>query len=118
MRKNDYDEFELKFFERLLKANPHFVDAMHPLAEAYTRKGLYEKGLEIYRRLSKLCPGDPIVHYNLACSLALVGSKEESLNVLKTSIKMGYRDFHHMQRDPDLKSLREDPRFQKLTKKS
>ena len=110
---NDLD-FEIVFFERLVADNPRFVEALIPLAEVYTKKGFYDKGLQIDKRLSTLCKNDPIVHYNLACSHALTGNKEEAFIALFKAIKLGYSDFNHLRKDSDLKSLRNDPRFKKL----
>ncbi len=53
--------------------------------------------------------------YNLACAHALAGQKSQALNSLEKAIHAGYSDPHHMQEDSDLRSLRGDPRFQKLT---
>ena len=107
-------EFEIDFFERLVKENPDFIDALIPLAEAYTRKGQHEKALTIDKRLSRLRPKDPTVQYNLACSYALLGEKERAFETLERAIQVGYKDFEHLKRDSDLKSLRSDPRFQSL----
>ncbi len=107
-------DFEISFFEPLVKDNPNFVDALIPLAEAYTKKGLYEKGLQVDKRLAKLRSDDPIVHYNLACSYALLGKKKEAFSTLIQAIKLGYSDFNHLRKDPDLKILHDDRRFQKL----
>ena len=110
----DNPDFEINFFRRLIKEDPNFVDALIPLAELYTRKGFHEKALELDLRLSKLRPEDPIVYYNLGCSFALVGKREEALQALKRSIQLGYDEFEHMKKDSDLKDLRDDPRFQAL----
>ena len=114
--KQDQAEFEITFFERLLKETPGFVDALGPLAELYTQKGLHKKALVLDRRLVRLKPEDPVVHYNLACSLALVGEKDGAFQALEQAVKLGYRDFRHMHKDSDLKSLHGDPRFQELIK--
>lgn len=110
-------DFELSFFERLVRSNPDFVDALIPLAEVYTRKGMYEKGLKVDRKLARLRKEDPMIHYNLACSLALVREKEDAILALEHAITLGYRDFDHMKKDSDLKILREDPRFKSLISK-
>ncbi|MCM8776149.1 MAG: hypothetical protein NC930_07380 [Candidatus Omnitrophica bacterium] len=110
-----YDwDFEISFYERLVKEKPLFVDALIPLAEAYTRKGLYRKGLKVDKLLSKLCKDDPIIHYNLACSYALLGHKKSALRALAEAIRLGYRDLGYLRRDPDLKNLHQDSKFQKL----
>lgn len=109
-------DFELRFLERIVSERPNYIEALIPLAEAYTRQGLYEKGLELDRRLAVLLRNDPVVHYNLACSFALTGKKNEALAALKHAIEIGYDDGLHMAKDPDLKSLRGLPAFQKLLK--
>lgn len=109
-----FDDFEISFYEGIVKRSPHYIEALIPLAEAYTKQGLYDKGLEIDQRLSKLCHNDPIIFYNLACSLNLVGQEREALKNLKKAIALGYDDFGHMKKDQDLKSLWRNPAFLKL----
>ena len=113
MTQNDLD-FEISFFSRLVYQNPDYIEALIALAECYTKKGLYSKGLRIDKRLSKLCHDDPIIYYNLACSYALTKKNNEAFRALLRSIKLGYSDFAHLQRDRDLKNLHNDPRFKKL----
>lgn len=113
-RKSDTLDFEIAFYERLVKEKKDFVDALIPLAHAYTEKGEYEKGLAIDRRLVKLLKDDGVAHYNLACSLALLGRSDEALQSLRRAIRHGYDDFEHLRRDPDLKSLHKHPGFRKL----
>jgi len=42
------------------------------LGNAYTENGMYAKGLLVDLKLSRLKPNDPLVHYNLARSYALL----------------------------------------------
>jgi len=111
-------DFEIAFFEGLVERKPDYIDALIPLAEAYTRQGLYDKGLKIDRRLSILREKDPVVHYNLACSYALVGKKQEAIQALKSAIQLGYVDLKYMGQDPDLETLREDAEFLDILKKT
>lgn len=113
MKKRDLD-FEISFFEGIVRRRPNYVEALIPLAEAYTRKGLRARGLKVDQRLSRLCKDDPIVYYNLACSLALTEKPEEALSALQKSIQLGYRDYAYMRKDPDLQSLMKHPGFQKI----
>ncbi len=107
-------DFEIQFYEGIVKRSPNYVEALIPLAEAYTHKGMYQEGLEIDKRLASLCSDDPVVFYNLACSRALVGHTKEALAALKKAIKLGYRDFSHLLKDPDLKALHGLPEFSKI----
>ena len=110
---NDLD-FEIDFYERLLKEKPRFVQALIALGEAYTKKGFFKKGLLIDTRLAKLRPHDATVRYNLACSYSLLGEIEKALQQLRLSIRLGYADFEHMDKDPDLENLRQDPRYKQF----
>ena len=107
-------DFEIRFYEGVLKAKPDHVDTLMILADAYTRKGFYDKGLELDQRLSLLCKDDPVIFYNLACSFALTGKKSEALDTLEEAMRLGYRDMALLLKDPDLKSLHDDIRFEAL----
>ena len=112
MKSKDLD-FEISFLEGVLKHRPNYIDALAPLAEAYTRGGFFEKGLEIDKRLAFLCKDDPVVHYNLACSYTLSGYTAKALTALKRAVRLGFWDLEHLHKDPDLKPLRDYPPFQK-----
>jgi len=106
--------FEIAFFERLVTNNPDFIDALMPLAQAYTEVGDYQKGLSVDKRLSRLLPQDGIVFYNLACSFALLTMTDEAILALQKAIKLGYNDLKHMLKDTDLETIRTDTRFSRL----
>ena len=104
-------DFELEFFERILEHNPDFVDVLRVHGNNLTAKGHYARGLETDRRLAELRPKDPLAHYNLACTYSLLQMKDSAIVSLDTSLKLGYQDFEHMLRDPDLEHVRTDARF-------
>lgn len=107
-------ELELRFLESIARRIPGDTEIMKALAELYTEVGRYEEGLEVDQRLSRVCPHDPLSWYNLGCSLALVGRKDESLDALSKSVELGYDDYDWMKSDQDLSSLWNDPRFESL----
>ena len=107
-------DFEISFYEDLLKENPDFVDALIALGDAYTKKGRYKEGLEIDKRLVRLKPQEPIIHYNLACSYSLLKMSDVCLQTLERAIHLGYREFGFMEKDPDLNFIRKDPRYRNL----
>jgi len=110
-------DFEILFYEKLLEKRPNFIQALSCLGEAYTRKGFYEEGLKIDRKLVQLKPEDPIVHYNLSCSLSLLGKTEEALEELKKAVLLGYDDFSYLLEDPDLENVRKLPTFLEFFRK-
>lgn len=109
-RSHDH-EFEIKFFETVLKRDPSYADVVEILGGLYTKHGRIADGLRMDRRLVRLLPSNPTAHYNLACSLALVKRKAAALRSLRQAVELGYRDFDWMQQDPDLDDLKEHPDF-------
>ena len=104
-------EFEIHFYEKLLTAYPDFIDALIPLGDAYTRRGLYEKGLAVDVRLTQLREQDPLMWYNLACSYSLLSRIDDALNALRRAFELSYSDLAFLQKDPDLANLRQSPKF-------
>ena len=82
-----------------------------------TRLGRYDEGLQVDQRLVRLEPEEPIVHYNLACSLSLLGRIDDGIEELTRAVDLGYEDVEHMLKDRDLRALRNDPRFEVLAKR-
>ena len=110
-------DFEISFYEDIVRESPDFVNALILLGDAYTHKGLFQKGLEVDLHLGRLRPKDAVVHYNLACDYALIKNPDAAINTLEKAIKLGYRNFRHMEKDPDLEAIRHDDRYIALARK-
>ncbi len=108
--------FEISIVEHIFAKKPNDPDIMAALAELYTKSGQLESGLELDRKLVEKDWDNPITHYNLACSYALLDMKLESLEELETAIRLGYSDADHMINDSDLDNIKSVPRFQELLK--
>ncbi|MFN4258599.1 MAG: TPR end-of-group domain-containing protein [Gemmataceae bacterium] len=107
-------DFEVDFFMGILERHPGYVDVLRAQANNLTLKGRYAEGLQIDKRLVQLRPNDPLAHYNLACSYALLKRPEQAIKTLRRAVELGYRDFRYMREDHDLDSIRHDPRFRQL----
>jgi tetratricopeptide (TPR) repeat protein len=107
-------DFELDFLGGILSRHPDYVDVLRIMGNLLTLKGRFTDGLQIDRRLVQLRPNDPLAHYNLACSYALLKRPDQSIKTLRRAIELGYRDFRYMREDHDLDSVRHDPRFRQL----
>jgi len=107
-------EFEIGFFESVLRRNASDATVIELLGGLYTRQGRIADGLRMDRRLVKLQPGNATAHYNLACSLALSKRNSAALRALQTAVQLGYSDFDWMQQDPDLEALKRYPKFQAM----
>ena len=113
---DDYN-FEIEFFESLLKREPKDTDIVEILGGLYTKTGRIDDGLRMDRKLVRLMPENPTAYYNLGCSLSLKKRKPEAIEALRTAVRHGYKDANWMQDDPDLELLRGHPEFIKLVGK-
>ena len=99
-------EVRIGFMEGIVRRDPGYVDALQLLGDHYTERGRFTDGLEVDERLARLEPENPLVFYNLACSYSLTDQFDRAVAALKRAFELGYRDFHWLARDPDLRKLR------------
>jgi adenylate cyclase len=85
------------------------VGALAVLGEA-------ERARDWARRALLIDPDNPIMRYNLACSLSVhLKDAEGSLDLLRVYFETGIRaDLEYARTDPDLDPVREDPRFKAM----
>src|SRR5881392_2871982 len=81
-------DFELDFFAGILDRFPDYIDVLRIQGNNLTLKGRYAEGLHIDKRLVKLRPGDPLAHYNLACSYALLKRPDQALKTLRQAVEL------------------------------
>ena len=105
---------ELNFLERVQWRCPAYRPVNEVLGDLYTKVGRFEEGLAVDLTLSQTHPHDPYVWYNLACSYALTGRKDEAFQALDRACALGYRDYAWMIKDDNLDSLHTDRRFLEL----
>lgn len=117
-RKQSQLDFELDFLGRVLLRDPLYADALKVHADNLAAKGYSNRALQADQQLVRLRPERPIPWYNLACSYAVLGLNDHAFEALERSLQLGYDDWHHLRRDPDLKPLRRDPRFARLLRRS
>ncbi len=109
--------FQIGVAEEALSAQPNDTDILRYLAHAYTLVERAEEGLLADQRLVKLMPTDARVHYNLACSYALTGRKEEALDTLEEALGLGFEDLELLRNDEDLETLHTEPRFEAIERR-
>ncbi len=87
-------------------------------AEAWAAhgKGDYEAALAKQLVVLEKRPDDPVAHFNAACYAARAGHADEAIEHLQRAIAINERIKELVGTDEDLDSIREDPRFDALTK--
>lgn len=109
--------FEIGLSRAVLESNPGEIRALEMLGQALTRAGKHGEALEADLRLAGLRPKDPIAFYNLACSYSHLENLDAAFDALHRAFDLGYRDYRHLLRDPDLENVRRDRRFKRLLDK-
>jgi tetratricopeptide (TPR) repeat protein len=117
LREQSQLDFEIEFLGRLLDRDPYFVDALRVQATNLATKGQYARALQLDRRLVRLTPEDAIAWYNLACSYTVLGMIDPGFFAIQRALELGYGCANRLRRDPDLKALRRDPRFERLMRR-
>ena len=83
-------------------------------AVSLCRAGQPEEGLHWAEQALAIDPGDAGVRYNVACLYALEGEKDRAFECLEKAVRAGFGNRAWIEKDPDLESLRDDPRFTAL----
>lgn len=109
-------QFEMGFYENVLKEAPDFIEALSALGDLYTKEGYYEKGLEVDKRLARLRPDDGVILYNLACSYSLLNDVPRARSTMKAALENGYEDIEYLLQDTDLLNLLSDAKFMNTLK--
>lgn len=111
MAKTVDPEFDMRFFEAVLRRAPDYTEVVEILGGLYTKHGRIADGLRMDRKLVRLLPENATAHYNLACSLALSNRQRDALRSLHRAVDLGYSDVEWMLQDPDLDELKNHPGF-------
>jgi len=105
---------KIEFMEGVVRRDPEYVEALQLLGDHYTQRGRFDQSLIIDERLARLEPRNPLVFYNLACSYSLNSDFNLAAAALEKALKLGYRDFKWLAKDPDLRPLRQHPLFRPI----
>ena len=98
--------FQLGMWEEAVALDPNDTESLRNLARAFGSLGRTADCLKVDRRLVELLPRDARVRYNLACSCALAGLREEAIETLETACALGFDDLALLRRDVDLDPVR------------
>ena len=112
-----FSTFEVGLSRAVLDSNPRHARALEMLGQALTRIGRHSEALEADLKLAGLRPKDPVAYYNLACSYSNLENLDAAFDALRRAFDLGYRDYRHLLRDPDLENVRRDRRFKSLLDK-
>jgi tetratricopeptide (TPR) repeat protein len=99
-------------YQRALKHNSDFKEALINLSTAYMKNEMLYNALETLQEGQKQFPEAGLIDYNLACYYSLTKNVKPSLSALQSAIDKGYKQFTQMESDPDLENLRQSVEYQ------
>ena len=98
-----------------LQKEPEAAQAYQLLGDAHYHGRRYREAAQAYDRAGAMFYMPALTLYNAACSWALAGESERALQDLEKAFATGFiQDRNAVASDPDLVSVRQDPRFKKL----
>lgn len=76
------------------------------------------EGMRWIDKALRVDPSDPGVHYNVACTLARAGEKERAIDHIERAMELGFAGMKWLANDPDMATIKDDPRFKEAIKKA
>jgi tetratricopeptide (TPR) repeat protein len=107
------DEDAMKAFQEVIELDPNHSLANATIGGYYRKMGLEELAQKHIGRAMKNFYNSEN-EYNRACLEALCGNVEQSIELLRIALKNKQTYVDWVLRDPDLDSIRRDPRFKQL----
>jgi TolB-like protein/Flp pilus assembly protein TadD len=106
----------MKLMEERLELNPDDARACNLLSAKYAKLGDPARAVQYAERSLAIDPDDPMLLYNVSCTYAVLGMEEEAMRCLERAVDNGFGHKEWIDHDPDLLSLRDNPRFKAISK--
>ncbi len=104
-------------YESLARKDPADGEAWYLLGLALHMSGDLDRAIPAHEKAATFPDRAQRALYNLGCAYALKGEKTRALDFLEKAVEAGWSNREWMTGDPDLESLRGDPRFEALASK-
>ncbi|HEX6576208.1 MAG TPA: protein kinase [Gemmatimonadaceae bacterium] len=108
------DRKAIKLMLERLDLNPSDARAANLLAATYASLGESEKAMEYATRSLEIDPDDAMLLYNVCCTYAQLGKADDAISCLERAVDKGFGHREWIDNDPDLASIRDNPRFQSI----
>jgi adenylate cyclase len=110
----DAAKMTLEQVEKVLAEDPSNGAAISFGVSALATLGQRERAHEWMERALLIDPDNLNMRYNFACALAKLGERDAALRMFESSISKIKGSLGNAIHDPELQSIRDDPRFQKV----
>jgi|GEM_PF-208504 len=113
--KQDWSNAE-KAYATLVAAEPGNGKAWFRLGVSRQSQGEFQAAVEAYVKAESI-GHNPVVMYDLATAYARLGEKQNALGWMEKAAAAGFSQVDQARNDPDLDSLRSEPRFKAVLEK-
>jgi transcriptional regulator GlxA family with amidase domain len=103
-----------KAYRAMVDADPKDGFAWYRLGAALYASGETDAGIAATTRATEFPEVRPDALYNLACIQAMKGHADQAIASLEQAVASGFKTKYLLDGDPDLASIRPDPRFRRL----
>ncbi len=103
----------LNLIDDFLREQPKNLRALAQKADLLYQRQEWKEYRETILRALAVEP-DSVLAYNVACSFAVEDQPDSALAWLTRAVELGYGDVENASDDPDLVSVRQDPRWDEL----
>jgi len=104
----------LRLMEGSLELNPDDARAANLAAGVYASLGEADEAIKYAERSLAIDPEDPMLLYNVACMYSTLGKTDQAISCLERAVEKGFGHREWIDNDPDLNSLRNNPRYQAI----
>ena len=104
----------LRLMEGSLELNPDDARAANLAAGVYGSLGEAENAIKYGERSLAIDPEDPMLLYNVACMYASLGRTDQAISCLERAVDKGFGHKEWIDNDPDLNSIRSNPKYQSI----
>ena len=94
--------------------HPKIGEAWFDLGYCLHATGQIDEAIPVHVRAAEFLDYRPAALYNLGCAYALKGNPDKAFESLNASLDSGFNMLEQLKTDPDLTSLRADPRYAAL----
>ncbi len=104
----------LKLMESSLELNPDDARAANLAAGVFGALGESDNAIKYGERSLAIDPEDPMLLYNVACMYASLGRTDQAISCLERAVDKGFGHKEWIDNDPDLNSIRTNPKYQSI----
>jgi transcriptional regulator GlxA family with amidase domain len=101
-------------YRAMTEKDPKDGFAWYRLGASLQAAGEYSAGIDAGRHAAEFAEVRADALYNIACAYALQGKADDAIQTIEQAVASGFKAKWALRGDPDLASIRPDPRFQKI----